>query len=92
MYSNKFAAKLVNIRQLCKKDMEKLSIFMVLSTYYPTFRFLYEPLFKGAKITEIFQMPKYLRLFLLRTHRFYFVKGFYLILILRLFVRFILIF
>ena len=38
MYSNKFAAKLVNIRQLCKKDMEKLSIFMVLSTYYPTFR------------------------------------------------------
>ena len=40
MYSNKFAAKLVNIRQLCKKDMEKLSIFMVLSTYYPTFRFL----------------------------------------------------
>ena len=41
MYSNKFAAKLVNIRQLCKKDMEKLSIFMVLSTYYPTFRVLY---------------------------------------------------
>ena len=40
MYSNKFAAKLVNIRQLCKKDMEKLSIFMVLSTYYPTFRIL----------------------------------------------------
>ena len=39
MYSNKFAAKLVNIRKLCKKDMEKLSIFMVLSTYYPTFRF-----------------------------------------------------
>ena len=38
MYSNKFAAKLVNIRQLCKKDMENLSIFMVLSTYYPTFR------------------------------------------------------
>ena len=40
MYSNKFAAKLVNIRQLCKKDMGKLSIFMVLSTYYPTFRFV----------------------------------------------------
>ena len=40
MYSNKFAAKLVNIRQLCKKDMEKLSIFMVLSTYYPTFRII----------------------------------------------------
>ena len=40
MYSNKFAAKLVNIRQLWKKDVGKLNIFMVLSTYYPTFRFL----------------------------------------------------
>ena len=38
MYSNKFAAKLVNIRQLWKKDVGKLNIFMVLSTYYPTFR------------------------------------------------------
>ena len=44
MYSNKFAAKLVNIRQLCKKDMEKLSIFMVLSTYYPTFMMITFPL------------------------------------------------
>lgn len=40
MYSNKFAAKLVNIRQLWKKDVGKLNIFMVLSTYYPTFRFI----------------------------------------------------
>ena len=38
MYSNEFAAKLVNTRQLCKKDVEILSIFMVLSIYYPTFR------------------------------------------------------
>ena len=39
MYSNKFAAKLVNIRQLCKKIMDNLNIFIVLSTYYFTFRF-----------------------------------------------------
>ena len=38
MYSNKFAAKLVNIRQLCKKNMDNLNIFIVLSTYYFTFR------------------------------------------------------
>ena len=38
MYSNKFAAKLMNTRQLCKEDVEKLSIFIVLSTYYLTFR------------------------------------------------------
>ena len=38
MYSNKFVAKLMNIRQLCKKDVEKLSVFIVLSTYYLTFR------------------------------------------------------
>ena len=38
MYSNKFAAKLVNIRQLCKKIMDNLNIFIVLSTYYFTFR------------------------------------------------------
>ena len=42
MYSNKFAAKLVNIRQLWKKDVGKLNIFMVLSTYYPTFRVVYD--------------------------------------------------
>ena len=40
MYSNKFAAKLVNIRQLCKKNMDNLNIFIVLSTYYLTFRLL----------------------------------------------------
>ena len=40
MYSNKFAAKLVNIRQLCKKIMDNLNIFIVLSTYYLTFRLL----------------------------------------------------
>ena len=40
MYSNKFAAKLVNIRQLCKKIMDNLNIFIVLSTYYFTFRFI----------------------------------------------------
>ena len=40
MYSNKFAAKLVNIRQLCKKIMDNLNIFIVLSTYYFTFRLL----------------------------------------------------
>ena len=38
MYSNKYAAKIVNINQLCKKKMEKLSKYMVLSIYYPTFR------------------------------------------------------
>ena len=38
MYSNKFATKLMNTRQLCKEDVEKLSIFIVLSTYYLTFR------------------------------------------------------
>ena len=41
MYSNKFAAKLVNIRQLCKKIMDNLNIFIVLSTYYFTFRITY---------------------------------------------------
>ena len=40
MYSNKFAAKLVNIRQLCKKIMDNLNIFIVLSTYYFTFRII----------------------------------------------------
>ena len=40
MYSIKFAAKLVKIKQLCKKEVEQLSIFMVLSTYYLTFRLL----------------------------------------------------
>jgi hypothetical protein len=38
MYSNKFAAKLMNIRRLCKENVRNLSIFMVLSTHYPTFR------------------------------------------------------
>ena len=42
MYSNKFAAKLVNIRQLCKKNMDNLNIFIVLSTYYLTFRIVAE--------------------------------------------------
>ena len=28
----------MNTRQLCKEDVEKLSIFIVLSTYYLTFR------------------------------------------------------
>ena len=40
MYSNKCAAKLVNTNQLCKEKMEKLSKYMVLSIYYPTFRVL----------------------------------------------------
>ena len=40
MYSNKFAAKLMNTRQLCKEDVGKLSIFIVLSTYYLTFRII----------------------------------------------------
>ena len=40
MYSNKFAAKLMNIRRLCKENVRNLSIFMVLSTHYPTFRIL----------------------------------------------------
>lgn len=40
MYSNKFAAKLMNIRRLCKENVRNLSIFMVLSTHYPTFRFV----------------------------------------------------
>ena len=54
MYSNKFAAKLVNIRQLCKKDMEKLSIFMVLSTYYPTFRLLSKECKKAHTLCVLF--------------------------------------
>ncbi len=40
MYSNKFAAKLMNIRRLCKENVRNLSIFMVLSTHYPTFRLI----------------------------------------------------
>ena len=40
MYSNKFAAKLMNIRRLCKENVRNLSIFMVLSTHYPTFRMI----------------------------------------------------
>ena len=47
MYSNKFAAKLVNIRQLCKKIMDNLNIFIVLSTYYFTFRVLSIPYYRG---------------------------------------------
>ena len=39
MYSNKFAAKLVNIKELCKYIADKLRIIRVLSTYYLTFRF-----------------------------------------------------
>ena len=38
MYSIKFAAKLVNIKELRNRIVEKLSIFIVLSTYYLTFR------------------------------------------------------
>ena len=41
VYSIKFAAKLVKIKQLCKKEVEQLSIFMVLSTYYLTIRVEY---------------------------------------------------
>ena len=38
MYSIKIAAKLVKIKQLYKKIKEQLSDFIVLSTYYLTFR------------------------------------------------------
>ena len=38
MYSIKFAEKLVNIKELRNRIVEKLSIFIVLSTYYLTFR------------------------------------------------------
>ncbi len=38
MYSIKFAAKLVNIKELCKYIVDKLRIIRVLSTYYLTFR------------------------------------------------------
>ena len=38
MYSIKFAAKLLNIKELRNRIVEKLSIFIVLSTYYLTFR------------------------------------------------------
>ena len=41
-----------------------------------------------SKIVQIFHASKYLRLFLLWTHCFYFVKGFDTMLILRLFVHF----
>ena len=41
-----------------------------------------------SKIVQIFHASKYLRLFLLWTHCFYFVKGFDMMLILRLFVHF----
>jgi hypothetical protein len=41
MYSIKIAAKLVKIKQLYKKAEEQLSNFIVLSTYYLTFRLLY---------------------------------------------------
>ena len=47
MYSNKFAAKLMNIRRLCKENVRNLSIFMVLSTHYPTFRLIKKK--KGTK-------------------------------------------
>ena len=57
MYSNKFAAKLVNIRQLCKKNMDNLNIFIVLSTYYLTFR-LYSPCLLGAN-DRIFEDSKF---------------------------------
>ncbi len=40
MYSIKFAAKLVNIKELCKYIVDKLRIIRVLSTYYLTFRIL----------------------------------------------------
>ena len=30
----------MNIRRLCKENVRNLSIFMVLSTHYPTFRIL----------------------------------------------------
>ena len=40
MYSIKIAAKLVKIKQLYKKAEEQLSNFIVLSTYYLTFRIL----------------------------------------------------
>ena len=40
MYSNKFAAKLVNIKELCKYIADKLRIIRVLSTYYLTFRII----------------------------------------------------
>ena len=38
MYSIKISAKLVKIKQLYKKAEEQLSNFIVLSTYYLTFR------------------------------------------------------
>lgn len=41
MYSIKFAAKLVNIKELRNRIVEKLSIFIVLSTYYLTFRLIW---------------------------------------------------
>ena len=41
-----------------------------------------------SKIVQIFHASKYLRLFLLWTHCFYFVKGFDTMLILRLYVHF----
>ena len=52
MYSNKFAAKLVNIRQLCKKNMDNLNIFIVLSTYYLTFRFFISPPPKKLRVSR----------------------------------------
>ena len=55
MYSNKFAAKLMNIRRLCKENVRNLSIFMVLSTHYPTFRiYIY---LNEEVITSIFLSP-----------------------------------
>ena len=44
MYSIKFAAKLVNIKELRNRIVEKLSIFIVLSTYYLTFRVVHREL------------------------------------------------
>ena len=60
MYSNKFAAKLMNIRRLCKENVRNLSIFMVLSTHYPTFRILkqYPPYTIRTQIWKIEDYPQ----------------------------------
>ena len=50
MYSIKIAAKLVKIKQLYKKAEEQLSNFIVLSTYYLTFRVLMKNYFFGMNM------------------------------------------
>ena len=61
---------------------------------YESFEWLFRETYKkagcyvlGAKLLQFFETPKFF-VIILRTHCFYFVKGFDMMLILRLFVHF----